>query len=176
MMYSDEVLKKAQKIKLLALDVDGVLTDGKIIYGTMGAEIKEFFVQDGLGLALLKKHGYQLAIITGRVSPMVERRANELGIDHLVQGRDDKAVALTELIAKLGLNFEDCAYMGDDLPDKKAIMLAGLGISVPNGEPVVQKVADYVTQKLGGNGAVREVCQLLLVASNQWNDIVKNYS
>lgn len=174
-MYSKDVLNKAKKIKLLAMDVDGILTDGKIIYDSLGVESKEFFVQDGLGLALLKKSNYLLAIITGRTSPMVARRANELGIDYIIQGRDDKAVALGELAYKLEIPLEECAYMGDDLPDKKAITLAGLGISVPNGSPIVQEVADFVTTKKGGEGAVREVCELLLVASEQWDFIVKSY-
>lgn len=174
-MYHNEILQKAKKIKLLAMDVDGVLTDGKIIYDSLGAESKEFFVQDGLGLALLKKSGIGLAIITGRVSPMVARRAKELGIDYIIQGRDDKSVALGELAYKLELPLEECAYIGDDLPDKKAIILAGLGISVPNGSPIVQAVADFVTTKKGGEGAVREVCELLLIAHEQWDTLLKNY-
>lgn len=175
MTYSDDILQKAKKIKLLAMDVDGVLTDGKIIYGTMGAEIKEFFVQDGLGLALLRKSGIGLAIITGRVSPMVERRASELGIEHIIQGRDDKAAALGELLGELGLSFDDCAYMGDDLPDVGAIKQAGLGITVANGCELAKQTADYTTVKTGGNGAVREVCELLLVASGKWDDIINSY-
>lgn len=173
--FSQNQLDKAKKIKLFVMDVDGVLTDGKIIYDSHGVESKEFHVQDGLGLALLKKMGITLAIITGRNSPMVQKRAEELGIDHLIQGRHDKYVALNELVQKLGLDLSECAYMGDDLPDLKAILYAGLGVSVPNGAICTQEIADFVTQKQGGFGAVREVCELLIIAGEQWDKILQSY-
>ncbi len=169
------LLNKAKNIKLLAMDVDGILTDGKIIYDSQGVETKAFNVQDGLGLASLVKFGFVLAIITGRNSPMVERRAKELGIAHVIQGRDDKYVALSDLADSLGLSLNECAYMGDDLPDVKAIKNAGLGISVPNGCTIAQEQADMVTTRTGGNGAVREVCELILMATGHYEAFLAHY-
>lgn len=168
---------KAANITLLAMDVDGVLTDGKIIYDTNGNEIKAFYVQDGLGLVALKQYAnLTLAIITGRSSPMVERRAAELSIDFVIQGRDDKYTALCSLANQLNLSLTQCAYIGDDLPDVRAIMQAGLGISVPNGCLSAQNAADYITQNAGGQGAVREVCELILRAKGQYEPFISAYT
>lgn len=169
------VLDKAKKIKLFAMDVDGILSDGKIIYNSYDVETKAFYVQDGMGLVALKEMGIILAIITGRTSPMVARRATELGIHHVVQGRDDKFVALSALAEQLGFSLEECAYMGDDWPDLKAIDEAGLGVSVPNGADIVQQVADVVTIKKGGDGAVREVCELILKAQGKYDDFIQRF-
>ena len=119
-----ELEQKAAAVKLLALDVDGVLTDGRIYYGNRGEELKAFNIKDGLGIKLLQRSGVQVAIITGRQSEIVARRARELGIDAVVQGREDKLVALRELCGQLQLGLEQCAYMGDDLPDLGAIAAA----------------------------------------------------
>lgn len=169
MLIDNTIKQKASAIRLLAMDVDGVLTDGKIIYDSQGVESKEFFVQDGVGLNALKKFDIRLAIITGRQSPMVERRAKELGIDYVIQGRDDKAIALKTLAESLSLPLEHCAYIGDDLPDVGAIKGAGLGLSVANGCELAKQTADYVTTKTGGSGAVREVCELILIAQNHYD-------
>ncbi|MFB6349745.1 KdsC family phosphatase [Moraxella sp. ZJ142] len=165
---NDAIFQKAKNIKLFAMDVDGVLTDGKIIYNSYDVETKAFFVQDGVGLQAVRESGVILAIITGRTSPMVDRRAKELGIAHIIQGRDDKYTALTALADELGLTLSECAYMGDDLPDLKAVKMAGLGISVANACPQTQAVADYVTARTGGNGAVREACELILQAQDNF--------
>ncbi len=117
----------AAAIRLLVLDVDGVMTDGRIYYSSTGEELKAFNIRDGLGIKLLQRAGIEVAIITGRTSPMVERRAGELGISRVVQGREDKQLALRELSGELGIPLEHCAYMGDDLPDLGAIRSAGLG-------------------------------------------------
>lgn len=175
MNTNNTINQKAKNIRLVAMDVDGVLTDGKIIYNSQGIESKEFFVQDGLGLVALKKFGLQLAIITGRTSPMVERRAKELGIDHIIQGRDDKLTTLTALAQTLGLDLEACAYIGDDLPDVGAIRAVGLGVSVPNGCEIAKKSADYVTCRFGGSGAVRELCELILQAQGQYDNFLASY-
>lgn len=167
--------EKLKKIKMLAMDVDGILSDGQIIYNTDGVETKAFYVQDGLGLQALRRHGLVLAIITGRSSPMVERRAKELGIEHVIQGRDDKYTALSGLADQLGLDLSQCAYMGDDLPDLRAICQAGFGVSVPNGCQQAQAAADLVTQKPGGFGAVREICELILVAQGHYDDFIDGY-
>ncbi len=170
-----KVLNKATKIKLLALDVDGILSDGQIIYDANDVETKAFYVQDGVGIKALQQCGIQVAIITGRNSPMVARRAKELGIVHIIQGRDDKGVALTELADMLGLSLEQCAYMGDDLPDIKALQMAGLSASVPNAHTEVFTYADIVTTRLGGYGAVREICDIILKAQKQYKNFIGQY-
>lgn len=167
--------QKLQKIKLFAMDVDGILSDGQIIYNSYDVETKAFYVQDGVGLKGLIDNGITLAIITGRTSPMVERRARELGIHHVVQGRDDKFTELDKLAVSLGLELNECAYMGDDLPDLKAIKQAGVGITVPNGCDEVRQVADFVTTKTGGHGAVREACELILKAQGRYDAFVAEF-
>ncbi|STZ08995.1 3-deoxy-D-manno-octulosonate 8-phosphate phosphatas KdsC [Moraxella caprae] len=170
-----DLTKRLQAVKLFAMDVDGILSDGQIIYDANGIETKAFYVQDGVGLKALKEQGIILAIITGRNSPMVARRADELGIDHVVQGRDDKFTALSALADELGLSVGECMYMGDDLPDLKAVREAGVGVSVPNGCAETQAVADIVTTKSGGHGAVREVCEQLLKAKGAYDAFIAQY-
>lgn len=167
--------QKAQKVRLFAMDVDGILSNGQIIYDANGVETKAFYVQDGVGLKGLREFGIQLAIITGRSSPMVERRAKELGITHVIQGQDDKFTQLSELAVSLGLELNECAYMGDDLPDLTAIKYAGLGISVPNGCAEVQAIADLITTKAGGQGAVREACEFILKAQGHYDDFINGF-
>ncbi len=172
---SNSVLNKATKIKLLALDVDGILSDGKIIYNADSIETKAFYVQDGVGIKALQNHGIQVAIITGRNSPMVSRRASELGIEHIIQGRDDKGIALQELAKALDLELAECAYMGDDLPDIKALQIAGLSVSVPNAHVEVSSRVDVITQQSGGCGAVREVCDMILQAQGLYESFIQQY-
>lgn len=172
---NQSIANKAACVKLFAMDIDGVLSDGKIVYHSDGVEMKAFCVQDGLGLQALNQAGIQLAIITGRTSSMVERRAKELGVHHIIQGRDDKFTALSILANSLGLSLQECAYMGDDLPDLKAIRQAGFGISVPNATATVRESADFITTKAGGNGAVREVCDFILQAQGKYNDFIKRF-
>ncbi len=149
---------------MLALDVDGVLTDGKIYYGNNGEELKAFCIKDGLGLKLLQQTGIKVAIITGRRSAIVNRRAAELGITDVVQGREDKLQALLELCERWDLDLQDCAYMGDDLPDLAAICAAGLGLTVADAARAVCEAADWQSNFKGGQGAVREACELFLNA------------
>lgn len=170
-----DLTKRLQAVKLFVMDVDGILSDGQIIYDANGVETKAFYVQDGVGLKALKEQGIVLAIITGRNSPMVARRADELGIDHVVQGRDDKFTALSALADELGLSVGECMYMGDDLPDLKAVREAGVGVSVPNGCAETQAAADIVTTKMGGHGAVREVCEQLLKAKGVYDAFIAQY-
>ncbi len=171
----DTVLEKAARIRLLALDVDGVLTDGRLLFGNSGEEIKAFHILDGLGIKLLQRSGIEVAIITGRRSDLVARRAAELGLEHLVQGQEDKLQALEALCAGLGIGLEETAYMGDDLPDLAALHRAGLGISVPNGHPFVVRHADWCTERSGGSGAVREACDLILLAQGRLQAIQDAY-
>lgn len=162
-------------IKLLLLDVDGVLSDGRITYNSEQQELKSFHIHDGLGIKLLQNAGIQIGIITGRNSPMVERRANELGITLLLQGREDKLVAMQSIQQQLGLASNEVAYMGDDLPDLAAISHAGLGIAPANAVTIVRQHADLVTKISGGNGAVREACEFILAAKGLLDSIHRGY-
>ncbi len=170
-----DVTQKASTVKLLALDVDGVLTDGKLWFGNGSEELKAFNIHDGLGIKLLQRNGIQVAIITGRTSNLVSRRAKDLGIEHVIQGREDKLTALNELRAQLQLELAQIAYVGDDLPDLSAIRAAGLGITVADGNAFVAQHADYTTKRCGGQGAVREVCELILNAQGRLAAVQEQY-
>jgi 3-deoxy-D-manno-octulosonate 8-phosphate phosphatase (KDO 8-P phosphatase) len=174
-MMTEELQRKAQAIKLVAFDVDGIMTDGRLYFTSLGDEIKAFNVKDGLGLKLLRDSGVEVAIITGRTSELVNRRATDLKIQHLVQGREDKRVALIELISELGLKPEQVAYMGDDLPDLPAIRFAGLGVTVSDAMPIILQHADLITEHKGGDGAVREFCDWLLLAQGNLNAAQEPY-
>ena len=152
------------RVRLFAMDVDGVLTDGRILVSSDGTESKFFSILDGLGLNLVQRAGIAVALISGRPSAATATRAHELGIPHVIQGRTDKAVALQELARKLGLGPEACAYMGDDVIDVPALAWAGVGIAPPGAMPVAIAAADLVTQREAGHGAVREVCDLLVAS------------
>lgn len=165
----------ATAIRLLALDVDGVLTDGRIIYGNNGEELKAFNIKDGLGIKLLQQSGIEVAIITGRRSAIVERRASELGIEQIVQGREDKRTALVELADAMGLSLEEIAYMGDDLPDLGAIRAAHLGLTVADAASEVREAAQWVSTHSGGCGAVREACEAILRARGEWDSRVSTF-
>lgn len=165
----------ARNIRLLVLDVDGVLTDGHLWFGNNGEELKAFDIQDGLGIKLLARGGIATAIITGRRSALVTRRAQELGIQHVLQGREDKQQALIELCADLGLNPAEIAYMGDDLPDLGAIRSAGLGLVPANAHSFVASHADHRTARSGGHGAVREACELILASQGKLDALLESY-
>ena len=167
--------KWASDIALLALDVDGVMTDGRVIYGNSGEEIKAFNIKDGLGIKLLQRAGIDVAIITGRSSQLVERRAQELGICHIIQGREDKRTALEELVGSMGLTLSQSAYMGDDLPDLGAIKLAALGACPADAAEPVRDAADWVATARGGHGAVRELAEMLLRSRGQWESVLEEY-
>ncbi len=154
-------------VRLFAMDVDGVLTDGTVLISSDGTEAKRFSITDGLGLGLLRDRGLPLAWISGRQSGATTLRAAELRIPHVIQGRRDKLAALTELARQLGLALDACAYMGDDIIDVPALAAAGIGLSVPDGAAAARAAADYVTRHRAGHGAVREVCDLLLAAGRR---------
>lgn len=162
-------------VRLLALDVDGVLSDGRLYFQSDGMETKAFHTQDGHGLKLLKRMGLHVALITGRDSAMVTRRAKALGVTHVYQGCEHKQETLTELCDTLGITLGEVAYCGDDLPDLAAIQAAGVGICVPNAPAYMQKHADWVTARAGGHGAVREICDALLGAQGHWDSIMASY-
>jgi 3-deoxy-D-manno-octulosonate 8-phosphate phosphatase (KDO 8-P phosphatase) len=152
------------RIRLFAMDVDGVLTDGTVRISSDGSESKSFSILDGLGLRLLEKTGIITALISGRASDATTARATELVIPHVIQGRIDKVVALQELATRLGLAATECAYMGDDIIDAPAMTWAAIGIAPPGAMPGALAAADYVTERAAGHGAVREVCDHLLAA------------
>lgn len=155
-------LDRWARIRLFAMDVDGILTDGTVQIHSDGSESKGFSILDGMGLKRLEKAGILTAWISGRGSGATAVRAAELKIPHLVQGRTDKLTALRELAAQLGLSAEECVYMGDDDIDAPAMSWAGIGATVPDAMPSALDAADYITQRAAGRGAVREVCDLIL--------------
>ena len=149
-------------IQLLVMDVDGVMTDGKVTYASDGQELKSFNIKDGVGIKRAQASGIETAIITGRTSPMVERRALELGITHLIQGREDKLTALSILLSEVNLAPNQVAYIGDDLPDLTAIEAVKLGACPADAANEVQSKANWVSTRAGGDGCVRELCDLLV--------------
>jgi len=162
-------------VRLLVLDVDGVLTDGSLYYTSAGEEVKAFDIQDGLGIKLLQGGNVGVAIVTGRRSPMVERRARELGIAHLVQGAEDKLSAYLHLLAEIGLDAASTACMGDDLPDVPLLRRCALGITVPAAPEAVKASAHLITQRHGGRGAVREACEVILAAQDKLDRAMEPY-
>lgn len=154
------------QIKLLILDVDGVLTDGRLFYGPQGECLKAFHVHDGLGIKKLQQAGINVAIISSRNSPMVSKRLQELGITHAFQGQHNKLAAYLELKQTLGLENTQIAAVGDDEPDLAMFAQAGIGIAVANATDKVKAQADWITTRKGGKGAVREICEQLLEAHN----------
>jgi 3-deoxy-D-manno-octulosonate 8-phosphate phosphatase (KDO 8-P phosphatase) len=155
-------MTEGANIRLVALDVDGVMTDGRVTYTSDGQEIKSFNIKDGAGIKRLHEAGIKTAIITGRSSPMVTRRAKELGIDHVIQGREDKLHALKELLREIGGTLADVAYMGDDLPDLAAIAAVGLGACPSDAVAEVKLQSAWISQHPGGGGCVRELCDHLV--------------
>lgn len=174
-MDMDELRNRARAIKLVAFDIDGVMTDGRLYYTDFGNETKAFNVKDGLGIKLLRSTGVEIAIITGRTSELVKKRASDLKISKLVQGREDKIVALKEMMAPMGIQPHEVAYMGDDLPDLSAIRFAGIGVAVADALPIVRKHADMVMTRGGGDGAVREFCEWLMAAQGTLDGILDGY-
>ena len=174
-MPSQAIITASKNIKLLLLDVDGVLTDGKLYYGNSGEELKAFNIQDGLGIKLLQQGGIQVGIITGRVSTLLQRRADELGINPVIQGREDKLTALRELLENQNLGLHQIAFMGDDLPDLSAINLVGLGITVANACSTLAAKADWQTLRSGGDGAVREAAEMILKAQGKFDTLVERF-
>jgi 3-deoxy-D-manno-octulosonate 8-phosphate phosphatase (KDO 8-P phosphatase) len=157
-------LNRAKKIRLIAFDVDGVMTDGGLYLSDSGEESKRFSSLDGHGLKMLRMSGVERAIITGRTSRCVELRAKNLGITHIYQGVEKKQDAMRALLAKLGLAPEEAAFMGDDVVDLPAMSMVGLALTVPDAMQAVLDRAHYVTRRNAGFGAVREVCELLMAA------------
>lgn len=174
-MVSYPLLERAKHLKALVLDVDGILSDGFVTLTNSGDEIKSFDIRDGLGMKLVQKIGLYVIIITGRKSYIVEKRMQDLGVDLVYQGREDKGKALQEACKQLNLQPQECLYMGDDWPDLSAFALAGMSVTVPNGHIELRRRADFITQAYGGRGAVREVCDVLLMAQGQYDQILAEF-
>ena len=162
----------ARKVRLMAFDVDGVMTDGAIYYTDEGTELKAFNALDGAGLKMLEKAGITVAIITGRKAPCVELRARNLGIPRLYQGVHDKAACVNALLAELGLSADEAGYMGDDVMDLAVMGLCGFSAAPANAHDSVLQRAALVTRKHGGHGAVREVCDFILSAQGKLEEVI----
>ena len=170
-----DILEKASRIKLVIFDVDGVLTDGSLFLGDDGQEYKAFNSKDGFGMRLLQDAGIDIGIITGRESTLVRLRMEELGITQIMQGRREKGPALDEMMEQNGLTLDEIAYVGDDVVDLPIMSRVGLSIAVQDARPVVKKHAHWITESVGGRGAGRDVCELILEAHGKWDDIIKRY-
>jgi len=168
-------LNKLKHIKLLILDVDGVLTEGGIIYNDNGVETKIFNVKDGLGIRLLMQAGINLCIATGRRSNALYSRCKNLGIEHIFDGAGDKAAIFDLILNRTGVSAEQVAFIGDDLPDLALMKKVGLSIAVVDAHKTVLKNADMVTSAKGGNGAVREACEAILKAQGLWENILERF-
>lgn len=164
-----------QTVELILADVDGVMTDGSIIFDNEGIEIKRFHIRDGMGIKLWQRAGGRFGLVTGRSSHIVNVRAGELGIELVRQGTERKLAAAREILAELGLKPEQLCYIGDDLPDLAAVEFAGLGVAVADACGEVRDAADYVTTHAGGQGAVRETIEMVLKAQQRWDDLIQKY-
>jgi len=171
----DSLLQKCARIDMLVLDVDGVLSDGRVVYSDRGEEIKAFHVRDGSGIALWTKLGKHAGIITGRRSAIVERRAKELGIVSVIQGAENKKTALLSMIEPLGITPDRVAAIGDDIVDLPMLRACGFAVAVADACTEAKEDADYVAQNAGGCGAVREVIEMILRAQGHWQAIVARY-
>jgi 3-deoxy-D-manno-octulosonate 8-phosphate phosphatase (KDO 8-P phosphatase) len=168
-------LPKAAKVKLLLLDVDGVLTDGSLTYSDQGGELKTFNSKDGFGLGLLRKVGVEVGIITARTSQALVRRCQDLKIDHLYQGRRNKVETFQEIIAELGLTAPEVAYMGDDWLDLALLRRVGFAATVADAVAEVLEAVDFTSRHNGGRGAVREVCELIVTAKGRYEELLAEY-
>ncbi|BBP45297.1 3-deoxy-D-manno-octulosonate 8-phosphate phosphatase [Thiosulfatimonas sediminis] len=162
MHIAPNIAAKAQKIKFLILDVDGVLTDNRLYYSDSGEELKAFYTRDGHGMVMLKKSGVDIGIITGRTSKLVAKRCQDLKINHLYMGVPDKLPSFLELLATLKLAPEQIAYIGDDILDLPILKRIGFSITPADGEAEVKSRVDYVSNYIGGQGVVREVCEIIM--------------
>ena len=168
-------LQKLKSIKVLILDVDGVLTDGRVIYTDSGEEIKRFDVRDGHGLKLLMRSGIEVILLTGRESKVVLHRARDLGIEHVYQKALNKIEVYKTILAQRNLEDKEVGFVGDDLVDLPVLRKVGFSAAVPDAVPEVKEIVDYITTKKGGEGAVREICELLLKAQNKWEAVTEKY-
>ena len=174
-ILDDKLIAKIRLIRLLVLDVDGVMTDGRIIMNYAGREIKNFDVKDGHGIKILMRYGIDVILVTGRKSTVVEHRARDLGIGEVHQGVTNKLEISDTILRNRSLNYEHIAFVGDDIVDIPLLRRVGFSVAVADAAEDVRKCADYVTIRKGGRGAVREVCEVILKAKGEWTDVAKRY-
>ena len=175
-MRAADIDARARGVRLLSCDVDGVLTDGKIYYAADGSQLKAFSTLDGFGLKMLQDSGVAVAWISGSRAPAIARRAEDLGVSHVVLGADDKLAAWQRLCRELAVEPRDCAHIGDDMPDLPVIGRCGLGATVPGAPAALKRAAHYVTRAAAGCGAVREVCELIMAAQGSLEPLLKAYA
>lgn len=168
--------ERARGIELILSDVDGVLTDGGIVYDNQGIETKRFHVRDGLGIRLWKRAGFRFGILTARTSHIVKLRSTELDLDVVRQGFDDKLPVAREIMAQFQLAADQVCFIGDDLSDLPVLRHVGLAVAVADAADEVRAAAHLVTERLGGQGAVREGIEMILKAKNRWNDLIRKYT
>lgn len=169
-LFPSEIIRRAEQTRLCVFDVDGVLTDGKIVLGPGDVELKAFNVKDGQGIAMLREF-VAIGVITGRRSEAVATRMSQLGVQHVFQGEKNKPAALKKIIKSLEIDLQAVCYVGDDLPDLAVMQQVGLAVAVADASPIVRKVAHYCTTSAGGAGAAREVCELILSAQGKLSEI-----
>lgn len=167
--------EKAKSIKLLILDIDGVLTNGLLYYGGSGIEMKGFHIHDGLGIKLLQKTGVTIGIISGKKAESIERRIKDLNIQHAYFGQEEKLPAYEDIKKKLQLSDHEIAYLGDDLPDLPLLRRVGLAMTVPEAPELVRQYVHLITKKKGGKGAVREACEFIMKAQDQYESVVQSF-
>ena len=170
-----EITEKAKKLKLLILDVDGVLTDGRLFFDDKGKEYKCFHARDGHGIKLLRQTGVEVAVISGRKSNSVALRMKSLGVEYVYQGHENKIAAFNEIIQSLSIQPEQAAHVGDDLLDLPIMKRVGLSIAVNDANEPVKEYADWCTKTPGGRGAVREICDFIMQSQGTFEDILKSY-
>ena len=174
-MISNEIVKMARRIKMLIVDIDGVMTDGRIVYSIYGDELKFFDVQDGFGISLLNRVGIKTVIITAKKSRIVKTRARDLKVAKAYAGFIDKLIPFNDILKRFKIPPEEICFIGDDLIDLPVLKRVGLAVSVPNAVEEVKAAVHHVTSKLGGRGAVREICDLILKSQDKWDQATGKY-
>ena len=174
-LHTAEVERRARRIKLLLMDCDGVLTDGRLELLESGDEQKTFHVRDGQGISLFHRAGLKTGIISGRTSSAVERRARDLSVSYVRQDSRNKIKALEEIMAEAGVKLDECAYIGDDLGDIPVMLRVEFAVAVADAVVETKQAAHYITELKGGHGAVREVCDLILKAQGHWHELMKRF-
>lgn len=168
MLIHQDIINKAQKIKLLILDVDGVMTDNRLFYNDDGVETKTFYTRDGHGMVMLQKSAVEIGIITGRKSQLVTNRMRDLKVKHVYQGVPDKLPTFLKLVEELDIQLDEIAYVGDDILDLPILMRIGLAVTPADGDDEVKARVDYISKFEGGRGCVREVCEIIMRAQGSW--------
>ena len=174
-MIGQDIIARAQKVKLLVIDIDGIMTDGRIIYSVYGDELKFFDVQDGFGISLLRHAGIPSVIITAKKSRIVKLRARDMKVARAYQGYIDKLVPFNDIFKRFKVSPEEICFMGDDLIDVPVLRRVGFAVTVPNAVDEAKSAAHHVTSKAGGRGAVREMCDLILKSQGKWDAVTAKY-